>query len=130
MNIFAGNFSIEIDIEVPEIDYDIVKISPKNFFIMGWSEEIETSAQVLEFIESIFGKTLTHDISIDTQEEVEILSSEYEDECYECVSFEWPNVSLQDIVERFADSWEVAVIREAEKSKQYGNRVVKADFLY
>ena len=130
MNIFAGNFSIEKDVEVPEIDYDIVKISPGNFFIMGGSEEIETSTQVLEFIESIFGKTLTHDMSIDTEDAVEILSTEYEDGCYECVSFEWPHIAIWDIIERFADSGEVASIREAEASSRYGNKIIKADFLY
>ncbi len=130
MNIFAGNFSIEKDVEVPEIDYDIVKISQRNFFIMGGSEEIETSKHVLEFIESIFGKILAYDISIDTEEELEILSSEYEDGCYECVSFEGPHVSIEDILERFADSAEVACIREAGESKRYANKIIKADFLY
>ena len=130
MNIFAGNFSIKKDVEVPEIDFDIIKISPGNFYIMGGSEEMENSEHVLEFIESIFWKTLSYDISIDTEEEVEILSSEYEDGCYECVSFEWPNVVISDIIERFADSGEVACVRESKTSERYGNKIVKADFLF
>ena len=130
MNIFAGNFSLKEKIETPDLDLDIIQTSETSYFIMGADEEIKTSTQLKEFLEKNFWEIKSCDISIEGEDKLEILASEYEWYVYECVSFEWPNVDFHDILERFAEWGEVVVVREAEVSKKYWNRVIKADFLY
>jgi hypothetical protein len=130
MNIFAGNFSLEEKTQTPELDFDIVQTGEKSYFIMWAEEGINTSQGVASFIERYFGKLATHDISIEGEDTIEIISSEYEVGAYECVSFEGPTVDFDDILERFAGSSEAIAIREAEKSKIYGNKIVRVDFLY
>lgn len=130
MNIFAGNFSLEEKTQTPELDFDIVQTGDKSYFIM-WAEEwLSKSKEIVSFIERYFGKITTHDISIEWEDELEIISSEYEVGAYECVSFEWPNVDFDWILERFADSSEAIAIREAGESKIYGNKIIRVDFLY
>lgn len=130
MNIFAGNFSLEEKTETPELDFDIVQTGEKSYFIMGAEEWLDSSAQVVSFIERYFGRLSTHDISIEWEDNIEIISSEYEVGAYECASFEWPSVEFDDILGRFAGSSEAIAIREAEDSKIYGNKIVRVDFLY
>ncbi|MCD5375267.1 hypothetical protein LR010_02315 [Candidatus Gracilibacteria bacterium] len=130
MNIFAGNFSLEEKTQTPELDFDIVQTGEKSYFIMGAEEGLDSSEQVASFIQRYFGKLSTHDISIEGEDALEIISSEYEVGAYECVSFEGPTVEFDDILERFAGSSEAIVIRETEESKIYGNKIIRVDFLY
>ena len=130
MNIFAGTFTLENAREIPELDFDIIAIWNNSYFIMGADESLESSKDVIKFLETKIGKLKFHDISIESEDQLEILTSEYEDGTYEMVQFEGENVSFEDILERFADSAEVVCIREAQESKLHGNRIIKADFLY
>ena len=52
------------------------------------------------------------------------------DGLYEVASFESPEMDMRNIVERFQDSFEVICVREAEESEKFGNRIIKADFIY
>lgn len=131
MKLFAGNFTLEEWKELPELDFDTIKINSKNYFIMWWSEELSSSQELLEFLENSIWRFAYHDISIDGEDSLEILAEEYPEEgSYECVSFEWPNVEFHEILERFAESTETLCIRECEESKLYGNRIVRVDFLF
>ena len=130
MNIFAGNFSTQKEVIAPEVDYDVVQISERNFFIMWGIEELQSLSDIRKLLEKYFWSIEEIDISIDLESELEILTESTEGESYECVAFEWPNVEFTEIRERFADSGEALCIREAEKSQKYGNRIVKIDFLY
>lgn len=130
MNIFAGNFTLETASELPELDFDIIPSGKKSYFIMGGDENIESSQGIVDMLEKEIGKIAFHDISIESESEIEILSSEYEQGTYECVSFEGENVDFADILERFADSAEVICVREAEQSKNHWNRIIKADFIF
>ena len=130
MNIFAGNFSVKQDMEVPNIDYDIIKISAKNFFIMWGSEEISDQTELGTFLAKNFGELESTDISIDSEVRVEILADESLWESYECVVFTWPSVEISEILERFADSWDVLCVREGNISQRFWNREVVVDFMY
>lgn len=130
MNIFAGTFTLEESKEIPELDFDIISIWNNSYFIMGADESLENSKDVIKFLEAEIGKLKFQDISIESEDQLEILSSEYELWAYEMVQFEWNDVTFEDILERFADSAEVVCIREAQESKLHGNRIIKADFLY
>ena len=131
MRLFAGNFTLEEWKELSELDFDIIKIDSRNYFIMWWSEEFSSSQEILEFLENGIWKLSYYDISIDGEDSLEILAGEYYEEgSYECVSFEWPNVEFQEILQRFSETEEIICVRECESSKIYGNRIVRVDFLY
>lgn len=130
MKIFAWNFLLQSSITTPDIDYDILKTGEKSYFIMGADEAINSSKDVVNFIEKEFWELIAYDISIETEDTLEVISSEYEIGSYECVSFEWPEVDFTDILERFADSHEAICVRECEVSKTYQNKVIRVDFIY
>lgn len=130
MDIFAGNVSFKNIVSLPQLDLDIIPAGEKTFFIMWADEDIKSSSDVVWYLEKNIGEVAFHDISIESEDTLEILSSEYEEWVYECVSFEGPETSFEDVLERFADSWEVICVREAENSWKYGNRVIKVDFVY
>jgi len=130
MEIFAGNFLLKSSVTTPDIDYDILKTGEKSYFIMGADESIQSSQDAINFIKKEFWELEAYDISIETEDALEVISSEYETGSYECVSFDWPEVDFADILERFADSQEAVCVRECEVSKSYKNRIVKVDFIY
>lgn len=130
MDIFAGNVTFKNTVSLQELDLDIIPAGEKTFFIMWADEDIKYSSDVVWYLEKNIGEIAFHDISIESEDTLEILSSEYEEWVYECVSFEGPQTSFEDILERFAESWEVICVREAENSWKYGNRVIKVDFVY
>ena len=130
MNIFAGNFSLKEKIKTPDLDFDIIQTGERSYFIMWADESLICSKDVVNFLGKEFWELSTHDISVQWEDELEIISSEYEIWAYECVSFEGPELDFYDILERFAESNEAISIREAGESKIYGNRLVKVDFMY
>ncbi len=130
MEIFAGNFSLKSKIKTPDIDYDLLQTGEKSYFIMGADESIASSSEAIEFLEKQFGELESYDISIESENALEVVSSEYETGDYECVTFEWPQVDFADILERFADSMEAVCVRECESSKIYHNTIVRVDFIY
>ncbi len=130
MILFAWKFSLEEKTDFPDIDFDILQTGEKSYFIMWADETIQSSQDVEAFLTQHFWKLANHDISIESEDALEILNSEYEEGIYESVSFEGPNTSFDDILERFAESDEVIAVREAETSLLYGNKIIKADFIF
>ena len=130
MDIFAGNFSVSEKIEFPDIDFDLLQTGEKSYFIMWADEWVTNIIELQAFLTSIFWRLESIDISIESNDRLEVISSEYETGDYECVSFEGPQVDFSDILERFSDSMEAVCIRECERSKLYGNNIVRVDFIY
>ncbi len=131
MKLFAGNFTLKDPIDIPPLDYDIIKIDENNYFIMWGSEEFKSSHDVIVFLQETLWELTHGDISIDGEDMLEILGQElYEQGSYECVSIEWPYIDFTEILERFAESGEVICVREAWVSQKYANRIVKVDFIY
>jgi hypothetical protein len=71
-----------------------------------------------------------HDISISTEDKIEIINVAYEEWIYEVATFEWEEVTFAEIMDRFADFEEVISIREAELSQKFWNKTIKVDFVY
>ncbi len=116
--------------DVPQINStDIIQISPKVFFVL-WEADVTDRESLLVFLETHIGPIESYDISLESEDNMQIFANDYIDGVYESVSFEWPVVSFADIVERFADTESVVVVREAEESELYGNRIIKVDFMY
>lgn len=130
MDIFAGTFSLLEARDIPDLDFDIFQTGEKSYFIMWADESLNTSSQVIWFIEKHFWKIDSYDISIQSEAEIEILNTEFEDGLFESVAFEWPEMSFEDILERFAESDEIITVREAGTSLLYGNKIIKAEFIY
>lgn len=130
MIFFAWTFTTAQDREVPEIDFDVVKISHKNFFIMGATQDMEDVQSIQEFIMKEFWVVEAWDITVETQDKLEILWEEYESGLYECATFEGPAVEFEDVVERFSETPEAICVREIGQSGRYGKKIVKVDFLY
>jgi len=130
MQIFAGNIYLKEKIDTPELDLDIMQTWEKSYFIMGADEKISSASGIIKMLESYFWDFESADISIEWEDDLEILTSEYEQGVYECVSFEWPQLEFEQVLERFAESEEVICVRSAGKSKIYGNDIIKADFIY
>lgn len=129
MNIFAWNFTLENKIKTPDIDFDILQISETSYFVMWWDEEIKNHKEVVSFLEKHFWKIKFYDISIDSEDELEILMSETEWEVYERTVFSWVEVSFDTILERFSVSDEAICVREWKES-QFWNREIIVDFVY
>ena len=71
-----------------------------------------------------------YDISISTEDKMELVNDTYEEWVYELATFEWEQVDFNEIYDRFQDFEEVVCIREAEDSLRFWNKVVKVDFVY
>jgi len=129
MNIFAGNFTLKEKVELGNLDFDIIILGEKSYFIMWWDENLTTVEEIVAYLEQEIWAIECYDISIDHENKVEILMSETEGEVYENVIFSGPNTVFEDILERFADSDEAICIREW-KTSQFRNKEVIVDFLY
>ena len=130
MNTFAGNITLKQgSIDIEKSDFDIVFAGGKTYFLF-WEIDVESSKEVLEYFIELYGEIESYDISISTEDELEIVGEWYSEWMYELVSFEWADVSFDTISQRFEEVEEACVVREAKKSKKFGNRIVKVDFLY
>ena len=119
---------------VPEsFDFDSVaslsKSGERHLFIFG-ETEINTSKEFLKYCEKELGKISSHDISISTEDNILLEPYDYEDEIYEVASFEWEQVSFEEIKKRFEESDSFISIREAGISEKFWNKIIKVDFVY
>jgi len=133
MNIFAGNFVLEWNKVISDLDFDYIETLGKSWdklvFIFG-ETELNTSKKIVDMLEEKIWKIKSIDISIETEDKIEIMNETYEEWIYELATFEWEQVDYDEIVDRFWDFEEVVSIREAEKSERFWNKVVKVDFVY
>ncbi len=133
MNVFAGNILVsgEVVVELEEFDYiESFSASWEKSVYIFWETEMKTSQELIEYFESKLWKISCYDISISSEDAVWVVPYDYEAWIYECSTFEWENVSFDDITERFEDVEWVFAIREAELSPMFWNRKIKVDFIY
>jgi hypothetical protein len=81
-------------------------------------------------LKETFGEWKQIDVSFSLVDEIELLVESYEEGVYEVVSFEGKNVVFDEICDRFTDADGAILVREAETSKIYGNKIVKVEFIY
>ena len=134
MNNFAGTltFTWEVTFEKIQEKYLVVKSEESEnttIFIFG-KTDIESSDEILKKFDYIW-ELYAYDISISSEDNMTMLNNEVDtDGLYEVVSFESPVADIRNIIERFQDSFDVICIREAEESEKFGNRIIRADFIY
>ena len=133
MNNFVGSVTYTGEYSLDHIDADCLEMSTQDLdtlFLCG-NTEYTTSADLIADFKKNIPWIISWDISMWTEDEILVLNPDIEEDgLYECVSFEWPAVTHEQIVERFHDIWEAIAVREAEVSKKYGNRIIKVDFIY
>ncbi len=133
MNKFAGTLTFTGAVEVNKIQdkHLVVKSQDSQYttvFLLGNTKH-ETSEELIKSYN--IWELFAYDISISTEDNMTILNNEIDKEgLYEVASFESSEADLRDIIERFQDSFEVMCVREAEESEKFGNRIIKADFIY
>ncbi len=131
MNKFAWNITLKWNPKV-DLDFDFVeslgKTGNKNIFVFGETDET-TKDWILKFFEEKF-EVLNSDLSIETEEKIEIIWESYEEWLYEVASFEWEEVDFKEIFERFEEFEEVVCVRESWISEKFWNKIIKVDFVY
>lgn len=132
MNIFSWNFTLKGNKKI-DLDFDFVETISKSWdkvvFVFG-ETELKTSKDLLLHIVEQVWELKNYDLSISSEEKVEIINLAYEDGIYELATFEWEEVSFQEIYDRFKDFEEVVSIREVEISERFWNKKVRVDFVY
>lgn len=132
MNIFSWNFTLKGNKKI-DLDFDFVETISKSWdkvvFVFG-ETELKTSKDLLLHIVEQVWELKNYDLSISSEEKVEIINLAYEDGIYELATFEWEEVSFQEIYDRFKDFEEVVSIREVEISDRFWNKKVRVDFVY
>jgi hypothetical protein len=132
MNIFSWNFTMNGNKKI-NLDFDFVESLSKNWdkiVFVYWETELKTSKEILEMIINNVWELKNHDISISSEDKVEIINLAYEEGIYELATFEWEEVTFEEIMDRFKDFEEVVSIREAEISERFWNKKIKVDFVY
>ena len=131
MNKFAWNITLKWNPKV-DLDFDFVeslgKTGNKNIFVFGETDET-TKDWILKFFEEKF-EVLNSDLSIETEEKIEIIWESYEEWLYEVASFEWEEVDFKEIFERFEEFEERISVRESWISEKFWNKIIKVDFVY
>jgi len=135
MNYFAGSitFTWNITLSFKDRTFNFVKNMTKDnnssvFFF--WETTKKTSSELLEFLKKIVSEdVISYDLSISTEDKIEILEDEQIDWEYNVMSISWINTSFEDILDNFWEGEEVISIREAEDSKAFWNKVIKVDVI-
>lgn len=132
MNIFSWNITLKGNKSI-NLDYDYIESLSKNgdktIFIF-WETELKTSKELIEMFKEKLWELNYYDLSISTEDKIEVINVAYEEWIYEVATFEWEEVSFEEIMDRFADFEEVISIREAEESERFWNKKIKVDFVY
>ena len=133
MNTFAWNITLNWNKIINWLDFDYVanlsKTWDKVIFIF-WETELKSSKDIVQMLEEKLWELKNHDISIETEDKMELINDTYEEWVYELATFEWEQVDFAEILDRFWEFDEVVSIREAEISSRFWNKVVKVDFVY
>lgn len=132
MNIFAWNITLNGNKKI-DLDFDFIENISKNgdkVIFVFWETELNSSAELVKMFEEKLWSLKNYDLSISGEDKIEIIWESYEEGIYELATFEWEEVSFEEIMDRFKDFEEVVSIREAEDSERFWNKKVKVDFVY
>jgi len=133
MNTFAWNITLNWNKIISWLDYDYVanlsKTWDKVIFIF-WDTELNSTAELVNMLEDKLGELKNYDLSISSEDKVELINDTYEEWVYEVATYEWEQVDFLEMIERFEEFDEVVSIREWEISDKFWNKVVKVDFVY
>lgn len=128
---FAGSITFDWEINAQDILFAHVSNScslGKNIFIYG-ETQFTSSGEIIDFIKQrIVGNILSVDISIETEDVIEVMTREHVLGKYHFIAFH--GMTMQDVSEEARQlSGNIISIREAEESDKLGWRVIKVDII-
>lgn len=132
MNIFSGNITLEWNKKI-DLDFDYIENLSKSWdkvLFVFWETELKNSQELQKMFEEKLGTIKNYDLTLSSENNLEIIGESYEEGVYELATFEWEEVSFEEIFDRFKDFEEVVCVREAEVSEKFGNKKIKVDFVY
>ncbi len=133
MNIFAWNVTLKWNKAISWLDFDYIESLSKTWdkvIFLFWDIDFKTSDEVVKMLKEKLWELKNYDISISTEDKMDIINGTYSEWVYELATFEWEQVDFAEISDRFSGFDEVVSIREAEVSTRFWNKVVKVDFVY
>jgi len=135
MNYFAGSitFAWNVTLNFKNRTFNFVKNMTKdnnsNVFFF-WETTKETSSELLAFFKEVVSSdVISYDLSIDSEDKIEILEDEQIDWEYNVMSISGINTNFEDVLENFQEWEEVVSIREAEDSKIFWNKIIRVDVI-
>ncbi len=132
MNIFSWNVTLDGNKKI-NLDFDYIESLSKSWnkiVFVFWETSLKSHWELVAMFEKSLWPILWHDLSISSESKIDILNWTYEEWIYEIATFEWEEVSFEEIIDRFKDFEEVVSIREAWISEKFGNKKIKVDFVY
>jgi len=134
MNTFAWNITIKWNLLIPEdFPYDYIEnlsLSWDKTLYLFWETDFNSSEELIDYFTKEIWELKNYDISISSEEKIEIIPYDFEEWVYELVSFEGEEVSFDEIKDRFLEHDAMFSVREAEESSKFWNRIIKVDFIY
>lgn len=134
MNLVVGNITFDWNIIIPKsFDFDIVETISKSWnknIYLFWETDIKSSKEFVTMCEEEIWSIKNYDISISSEDKVELFPYDYEEWIYEVTSFEWEEVNYDEIKDRFLEHDALFSIRECEISNKFWNKVIRVDFIY
>jgi len=134
MNTFAWNITLNGNLEISkDFKFDYLETLSKNWdknLYLFWETDYKTSKDMIDFFIKTFGELKSYDISISSEDKLELMPYDFEEEIYEVVSFEWEEIDFNEIKDRFLEHDAIFSIRESEVSKKFWNKIIRADFIY
>lgn len=100
-------------------------------YFFYWKTYIKTSIELLQELEKIaWVKYVNQDISISTEDDLDIYTDKKLEWVYTMISIEWAKETFITVVDKFKDSSPFIVsIRESGNSPRFWNRIIKVDII-
>jgi hypothetical protein len=134
MNTFAWNITLKWNLLIPEdFPYDYIEnlsLSWDKTLYLFWETDFNSSEELINYFVEKIWELNNYDISISSEDKIELIPYDFEEWVYEVVSFEWEQVTFEEIKDRFLEHDAMFSVREAEESSKFWNRVIRVDFIY
>lgn len=132
MNKFIWSITFKEKVNLKNLKFKYLEILSDEWictYFLFWETKEENSDNLIKIFEKLW-ELISYDISFDNEDNIALLNDDLSKWIYEQVSFEWPEILFENILDRFSDVYEVISVREAEISTKYNNRIIRVDFVY
>lgn len=134
MNKVAWNITFEQKIKFEIKDIYFVESENINWtftYFFYWKTYINSSSELLKSLDEKANiNSINHDVSISTEDNIEVYQDRPIDWVYTITSIEWNEENFDSVIEKFAESSPFIVsIREVESSLRFWNRIIRIDIV-
>lgn len=134
MDHFAWSITFVWDVNLNFVNrsFNFVKNITKDWnsnVFFYWETDKKSSEELLDFFKEAVWESICHDISIESEDKIEILDNDEVDWDYSVMAISWIENTFEEILDGFSEWEEVISIREAEDSKAFWNKIIKVDII-